>query len=375
MSPEMLRLGTKRAVDGASIPRGNVLPIQIDFSTRNNIEEIAKLLRLIVGDEPILYSLLGNTLSNFEDDEELLSNIAFLLRPQDQLLLEIATTDRISVDAAAAAANEYDQSERFKHFVSSSLVQNTNLPVEIDNVHFLHEVEGDRALLVKTIYRNSDQTFKMRVGNNTSVKFGTGDTIRLSTIRKYSPAGISSLLSGAGLRVITTAQRQHPVPSKKSARFGNVLMLLKSGEKPVNTDSKWDFFIAYAAPDIAAAEQIYDSLTKRDARVFFDKKSIRLGASWDENLCEAQVRSRVTVVLISRHTSKAYYEREEIAAAIALARRDDTKHQVVPLFVGEEGDSSEISVPYGLRLKHSADLRGSDLESIITLLMECLRND
>lgn len=374
MSPEMLRLGTKRAVENTSISRGNVLPIQIDFSTRENVEEISKLVQIIIGEDAVLYSLLGNTLSNFEDDEQLLSNIAFLLRPQDLLLLEIATTDRVTSDAASAAASEYDQSEKFKHFVSSSLIQNTNLPVNIKNIEFLHSVESDRALLVKTVYRNNSQTFEMRVGSNVPVLFTKADTIRLSTVRKYSSAGIGALIRGAGLKVIYQTKKLHLSAAKKGPNFGSALILLQTGEKPALEDMVWDFFIAHAGADIAAAEQLYRLLSQKNCRVFLDKYNLKLGDSWGSKLSEAQAKSRVTVVLISNSTSAAYYEREEIAAAIALARRNESKHRVVPVYVGEQGDTTELDVPYGLRLKHSADLRKSDVVSVVKSLIDCLQN-
>lgn len=96
----MLRLGTTKVVKDKSIRREKVIPIQIDFSTRENILQVSTLLKEMVQDSPILYSLLGNTLSNFEDDKRLLENLKGFLRPQDLLLLEVATTDIISDKAA-----------------------------------------------------------------------------------------------------------------------------------------------------------------------------------------------------------------------------------------------------------------------------------
>lgn len=372
MSPEMLRLGSKRAVEGTKVSRGNVLPVQIDFSSRANVEEIAKLLKLIVTDEPVLYSLLGNTLSNFEDDEELLSNVAILLRPQDKLLLEIATTDRLTKEASMAAADEYDQSTSFKYFVSSSLVQNTNLPVDIKNVQFLPSVEVGRSLLVKTVYRNNSPSFKMRVGNRESVLFDKGDTVRLSTMRKYSGDGIKSLLIGAGLRVIQQEWTTHPHDDKKTANFGATLLLLQSGEMPREKEQTWEFFIAHAGADLSEAERLYEALSANGVRVFLDQRSLKLGDTWDSVLGKAQAGSRVSLVLISKNTTSAYYQREEIAAAIALARRDEMKHRVVPIYIGKAGSSDEFEVPYGLRLKHSADLRRSDLQSVVRQLLDCL---
>jgi hypothetical protein len=132
---------------------------------------------------------------------------------------------------------------------------------------------------------------------------------------------------------------------------------------------KWDFFIAHASSDRTVAEDLYERLTK-DARVFLDSRSLKLGDDWDLVLREAQQNSLVTVVLISRHTDNAYYQREEIAASVALARSGGG-HRVVPVYLDKEAAQSD-SIPYGLRLKHGITLSDEvDVfnvwESLVTL--------
>ena len=56
----------------------------------------------------------------------------------------------------------------------------------------------------------------------------------------------------------------------------------------------------------------------------------------------------MTVVLVLANTDAAFYQREEIAAAIDLARRSEAGHRVVPVCL----DLHSGDVPYGLRLKH-----------------------
>jgi len=112
----------------------------------------------------------------------------------------------------------------------------------------------------------------------------------------------------------------------------------------------WDFFIAHAGPDTRTAERLYGHLDP-NSRVFLDSRNLVLGDDWDRVLSQAQQKSLVTVVLISSKTEAAYYQREEIAAAIALARENAENHRVVPVFLNEEAKGNK-SVPYGLRLKH-----------------------
>lgn len=116
---------------------------------------------------------------------------------------------------------------------------------------------------------------------------------------------------------------------------------------------RWDLFIAHAGPDGRLAEQLYDQLQTK-ARVFLDSRCLKLGDDWDKALAEAQQVSLVTVVLVSDNTDRAYYQREEIATAIAMVRKNSDAHRVVPVYVGEAG--AEASVPYGLRLKHGLTL-------------------
>lgn len=84
MSPEMLRIGVRESLKGAGVPKRRVLPAQIDFSLEHNLLDLRDLVRSISGEDPVLYSLLGNTLANFEDDAELLLRLAGMLRDQDR---------------------------------------------------------------------------------------------------------------------------------------------------------------------------------------------------------------------------------------------------------------------------------------------------
>ncbi|MET0793903.1 MAG: toll/interleukin-1 receptor domain-containing protein, partial [Polyangiaceae bacterium] len=125
----------------------------------------------------------------------------------------------------------------------------------------------------------------------------------------------------------------------------------------IATDTpSWDFFIAHAGPDHVLAEELYEALSGR-CRVFLDTRSVRLGDDWDTTLAKAQQRSEVTVVLVSSRAEQAYYVREEIAQAIALARLDPNTHRVVPIYADRLSDTR--LVPYGLRLKHGIAL-GAD---------------
>ncbi|HEY1282290.1 MAG TPA: FxSxx-COOH system tetratricopeptide repeat protein [Acidimicrobiales bacterium] len=107
---------------------------------------------------------------------------------------------------------------------------------------------------------------------------------------------------------------------------------------------RFDVFVAHASADTAAAETLYDALLTRGLRVFVDTRSLQPGDWWDDVLPAAQAASIVTVVVISEHTEKAFYAREEIAAAINLARVEPGR-RVVPVYLGPMGADG----PYGLQ--------------------------
>lgn len=148
MSSEMLRLGVKGTAN--IVPADRIIPVQLDISVAENLAELKRLLRNLLGDAPILFGLLGNTLANFDDDQKLLRMLSDLLRPQDRFLLELATT-RSVVDKAQAAAEEYVSSRFFREFVTSALWHNTDLTVDMGSVGFHGSAEaGNRALRVRS---------------------------------------------------------------------------------------------------------------------------------------------------------------------------------------------------------------------------------
>jgi hypothetical protein len=83
---------------------------------------------------------------------------------------------------------------------------------------------------------------------------------------------------------------------------------------------KWDFFIAHAGPDIGTAQELFGFLSA-SSQVFLDKERLLLGDDWDTKIAQAQQSSLITLVLVSSKTERAYYQREEIAAAIDMARK------------------------------------------------------
>lgn len=136
------------------------------------------------------------------------------------------------------------------------------------------------------------------------------------------------------------------------------------------TSTTWDLFLAHAGNDAAPAEVLYDLLATKH-RVFLDKRNILLGDDWDLTISRAQRAARITVVLVSNKYPNAYYLREEIAAAIDMARKDPDGHRVVPVFL-DGWPSDQAGIPYGLRLKHGIDAKAVGGMSAVAGALEVL---
>ncbi|MGX7672021.1 toll/interleukin-1 receptor domain-containing protein [Plantactinospora sp. DSM 117369] len=137
-------------------------------------------------------------------------------------------------------------------------------------------------------------------------------------------------------------------------------------------EDRWDFFIAYATADRAAAEELYDLLSP-PFRVFLDQRSLLPGDDWDSRLPAAQRSAAVTLVLISGGTDRAYYQREEIAQAVELSRREDGLHRVVPILLDESAGAAHL--PYGLRLKQAVPVTDAGgLRQVAERLRDTLRH-
>ncbi|MEQ4299847.1 toll/interleukin-1 receptor domain-containing protein [Plantactinospora sp. B6F1] len=112
-------------------------------------------------------------------------------------------------------------------------------------------------------------------------------------------------------------------------------------------EDRWDFFIEYAPADRAAAEELYDLLSP-PFRVFLDHRSLPPGDDRGDRLPAARRGTAITLMLISDATDRAYHQREEVAEAVELSRRENGAHRVVPILLN--GSAGGGHLPFGLRL-------------------------
>lgn len=230
MSAEMLRMCLQPIRDLPFIKtfRRQLLPVQLDFSDDENLDELHALRERLMGEEPILWGLLGNTAANFEDDFELIERLARLLRPQDLLMLEVATTSELAADVPERSSTEYLRSKAFCEFVTSALHQHTDLPINMDYVEISGEIIEPRSVMLKVIYRHRDADTRVTLPDRTVITLRRDDTIRLHLTRKYATAALHAELRSIGLGVKATADTTWAVRGKPY-RFGLQLLLLAKG--------------------------------------------------------------------------------------------------------------------------------------------------
>lgn len=111
---------------------------------------------------------------------------------------------------------------------------------------------------------------------------------------------------------------------------------------------RYDFFIAHSGDDLQVARTLW-ALLDATNKTFLASQSLTPGQRWDVRIPEAQSKSRITVALITRNTDQAFYQRDEIAYAVELHRRDGG-HRFVPVFL--DGDPDVALLPYGVRAIH-----------------------
>ncbi|MBO3745392.1 L-histidine N(alpha)-methyltransferase [Streptosporangiaceae bacterium NEAU-GS5] len=228
ISSHMLRLGTRET--SRRLP-GRLLPIELDFEGAASIRVLRELLDSLVGDEPILFSLLGNTLGNVDRDLEFTRNLTMLLNPQDRLAIEVGTTDRLDAATAGEAARERDVSRSYKEFATAALGMYTNLSIDTNWLEFSGSIEDGHAVRVEGRYVNkSGQPIMMMLPNGEAIPYLPDEGIRVLLGRKYFLEGLLAHLADADLSELAvegTARRTDDPTIATTTGFGLALMLLK----------------------------------------------------------------------------------------------------------------------------------------------------
>ena len=93
-------------------------------------------------------------------------------------------------------------------------------------------------------------------------------------------------------------------PSKRpDARhaFAHPFLSGKRAARMVGEEAEYDVFLSYRVnSDLHHCELMYEMLTQKGLRVWWDKKCLRVGVDWEEGFCEGLIKSKAFVALLSR---------------------------------------------------------------------------
>lgn len=330
MSPSMLALGVNGVTETVEIERDRVIPIQMDFSTEANIEDLRNTIRKMVGSDRVLYSLLGNTLANFDNDLDLLTMLGRLLRRQDRLIVEIATTRDTSQSTVNRAATEYSRSPLFRKFVTSALLGNTDLRIRDENVSFVGNFDPEeQSIRIKAIYTSLEDTdLSFSIPDQQRVDFPKSDTIRLYLSRKYTSDGISQLFQKAGLHII--GKDQYPVGDSKSP-FGMCVLVAAPVSAMV--------FISHGTEDAEFVAKLKALLVECGIDPWVAEQDL-VGNEKLQREIEAAVRHRQNIILVlSAHSLGREWVNFEVRIAMRQERESGGTRR---LFVVRLTEMAEI---------------------------------
>jgi uncharacterized SAM-dependent methyltransferase len=330
MSPEMLRVGIQESTKGIRLDRHKVLPVQIDFSIKRNAKELRKLLDEIVGKGPVLFSLLGNTLANFEDDVVLLKTLCSLIRVQDRLLLEVAWTNGLDNRAINEAASEYEKSIAFKNFAMSALLQNTDLRIDQNYMCVEGLAESDRAICIKTYYQNkAKSTIEMMLPDRTTIHFPKGDTIRLYLSRKYTDLGIDALLRDCKLSTLCKERSEFYQAGKVCESGMELILLERTGF--FGTKTYKSVFISYGGPDQEFATKLNSALISYGVRTFFFPIDAVAGDKLYKMMLKGVNEFERTILVCSKKSLCRPGVLNELDLVLAREAREGGRDHLVPI--------------------------------------------
>jgi L-histidine Nalpha-methyltransferase len=229
ISADILRMSLDVSLRGVDEKSIDVLPVELDITSDIGLDGLRQVIELMT-DGPVLISLLGNTVANFRDDQVMLDRISTLLSSNgDQLLLEVATTERADDDMARLAGNEYEGSVSFRNFVMAALAQYTNLTPESGEVRHQGRVLGN-VLEIATLFMASRQ-LKIYVNDTDHFVLPRRQAIELYRSRKYTDKSFNQLT-----RKFTLVGQDHMPYSEYFGLLTAMLQAKKDGGRPLSND-------------------------------------------------------------------------------------------------------------------------------------------
>jgi hypothetical protein len=107
----------------------------------------------------------------------------------------------------------------------------------------------------------------------------------------------------------------------------------KSAEASSEGKAGWDAFICHASEDKAdVADPLYEALTKRGLKVWYDRAEIRIGDSLRRKIDEGLAKSRFGIVILSEHFFAKDWPPAELDGLVS--REVDGRKVILPIWHG-----------------------------------------
>lgn len=229
MSLDLLRL----AIEKIRLPLHSCIAIQRDIETPVGIGEVAFISKLLGQQKPILYGLIGNTISNVQNPHDVMKNIASVMRDDDLLLFEAQIINPKALEenyeeTSRRIKNEY-KNDAFLRFAESALLQYTDLPMTSDERRDAYDVDvfpqnplnGSRLIRIDCFFINRrSENINLRLMNNAHVTWRPGEHIYIYRSHKFTPEALKELVQVNGFEIFDSS------PYLSPTQTGFMVMLL-----------------------------------------------------------------------------------------------------------------------------------------------------
>ena len=120
-------------------------------------------------------------------------------------------------------------------------------------------------------------------------------------------------------------------------------------------------FLSYDHRDMAIVENIFQALTQIGWNVWFDKRELNIGDTWDPKILDNINECRLFLPVVSAHTQQrgeAYFRKEWGQAADRFHRFARTEKFLLPILIDEKIDHDDAIVPDEFKKVQWSTLRG-----------------
>jgi hypothetical protein len=268
------------------------------------------------------------------------------MKANDRLLLELAWTISTDSKYQSLVEQEYKTVKSLRNFFISALLQNTDLDIDHNNVHFeCKAMTKDEHLFLKIYYKylacdsgaNKNQQIAktvLLVGGE-EFEITHGDTIRLLISRKYTTVGIQELIKSAGF--ISLEEEEMNIMKYRSSEssgdvFGMALMLLTPCSDPLPPPLKDNdlVFLSYSHKDNISYELCKYLERRTNFTIWKDSDDNKSDPNLLKCLLETIGKASCVILLCSENSLMSDWVNAEIAEAVGREEKEQI-NLIIPI--------------------------------------------